>query len=169
MLFGASNTISLNNKGDKIVQRIISGRLRRYFRPTVRHRQSDEIPHSEIVRLAFRGFDYVIRGDWLEQALVRSNQFLLLIIRHSHPTWARDLLRTLPAPHLRHVFILWRTGLSRRRRFNPAKNLFLNEMLKKKEKNYDATDYLLTREKNDYRQFVVRSLLVNKVNDVHGQ
>jgi len=112
---------------------------------------ADETPHREIVRLAFRGFDYVIRGDWLEQALVRSNQFLLLIIRHSHPPWVRDLLRTLPASHLRHVFILWWTGLTRRRKFNPVENLFLNKMLKKK--NNDAIDWLLTREKNGYRQF----------------
>lgn len=54
--------------------------------PPDRAASADEIPHSEIFRLAFRGFDYVIRGDWLERALVRSNQFLLLIIRHSHPT-----------------------------------------------------------------------------------
>lgn len=97
------------------------------------------------VRLAFRGFDYVIRRDWLERALVRGNQFLLLIIYTPRKpvTYCEPFPQT---PHLRHASILWWPACQPAyRRINPVDNLFLNKMLK-----HDHDVCLLARERNDW-------------------
>lgn len=77
-------------------------------------------------RSTVRRFDRASLEDWLKRAIVRSNQFLLLIIRHSHPTWAHDLLRTLLVFHLRHVSILCDLCSCK---INLRANLFLNKYL----------------------------------------